>query len=301
VASRPFDIQGHRGARGLAPENTLPGFELALRSGVTALELDCGLTLDGVVVISHERTLNRDITRDARGEWLEQHGPAIWALTYDDLARYDVGRIDPRSRYAQRFPRQKALDGARIPRLADLFAHVRALKHDVVRFNIETKLSPFVPAETAMPEIFVQSLLQTIRQGSMESRVTVQSFDWRTLRLVQQEAPRVPTSYLTAERTAPHNLAWRSPCLPWTAGFDVRDFGGSVPRTIKAAGGSIWSPHYGELSAAAVTEAHTLGLQVLPWTVNSEDDMRRLIGWGVDGIISDYPDVLARVAAGVTS
>jgi glycerophosphoryl diester phosphodiesterase len=292
-SAHALDIQGHRGARGLAPENTLPAFARALEIGVTTLELDCGLTKDGVVVIAHDRALNPDFTRDAHGRWLEGAGPAIRELTYEELQRYDVGRIRPGTPYAQRFARQQALDGTRIPRLADLFALVRERGDARARFNIETKLSPHASGETAPPEVLAQALIEVVRKAGMEARVTIQSFDWRTLQVVQKEAPAIPTVYLTAVKSSPRNVA---PGSEWTAGFQVSDHGGSIPRTVKAAGGAVWSPAYGELTQDALREAQALGLKVVPWTVNREADMKRLIEWGVDGIISDFPDVLKKVA-----
>lgn len=297
MAAHSLDLQGHRGARGLLPENTLPAFARALELGVTTLELDCGVTRDGVVVVSHDPALNPDITRDARGRWLESVGPAIRHLSYDELQSYDVGRLKPGTAYAQRFARQQPVDGTRIPRLADLFALVQDAGNARVRFNIETKLSPLKPDETAAPEVFVRALLEVIRKAGMGERVSIQSFDWRTLQLVQQEAPRVPTVYLTAQGTAPNTIPADASASPWTAGFEARAFGGSVPRMVKAAGGAVWSPHHGNLTPEALREAQALGLKVVVWTVNNASDMRRFIDWGVDGIISDYPDVLRKVAA----
>ncbi len=289
-------LQGHRGARGLLPENTLPAFSRALELGVTTLELDCAVTRDGVVVISHDPVLNPDITRDAQGRWLEGAGPAIRHLTYGELQRYDVGRIRPGSAYAQRFAQQHAVDATRIPRLADLFALVHGSGNRSVRFNIETKLSPLKPDETAAPEVFVGALLDAIRKAGMVERVTIQSFDWRTLQLVQKAAPQVPTVYLTAQGAAPNNIPTSSAASPWTAGFNPGQFGGSMPRMIKAAGGAVWSPYHGNLTHDALREAQVLGLQVVVWTVNNAADMQRFIAWGVDGIISDYPDLLRQVA-----
>src|SRR5919198_903812 len=137
-AAHAVDIQGHRGARGHAPENTLPGFERALAIGVSTLELDVGVTRDGVVVIHHDRGLNPDTTRGPDGKWIAAPGPLIKDLTYAELQRYDVGRIQPGSEYERRFPHQKPLDGTRIPKLSDLFARAGS----TVRFNIETKVSP---------------------------------------------------------------------------------------------------------------------------------------------------------------
>ena len=120
-----FDLQGHRGARGLAPENTLAAFETALAIGVTTLELDLAMTRDGVLVVSHDRTLNPDHTRGPDGEFLSDEGPAIRSLTLAELQRYDVGRLKPGSAYAASFPEQRAVDGARIPALTELFDLVR--------------------------------------------------------------------------------------------------------------------------------------------------------------------------------
>jgi glycerophosphoryl diester phosphodiesterase len=288
-----LDVQGHRGARGLLPENTLPAFSRALEIGVTTLELDCGLTRDGVVVVSHDTALNPEIVRDTRGCWLEGAGPAIWHMTFDEVRRYDVGRLKPGSPYANRFPRQQSVDGTPIPALAELFALVRRAGNTSVRFNIETKLSPLEPGVTAAPEVFVHALLEAIAAADAASRVSIQSFDWRTLQIVQSEAPAIETVYLTAQHVPPHNVSSAAAVSPWSAGFRFSD---SIPRVVAAAGGSAWSPPYQELTHAALAEAHALGLRVIAWTVNEDDDMRRLIEWGIDGIISDYPDLLLATA-----
>lgn len=289
-----LDIQGHRGARGLAPENTLPAFARALEIGVSTLELDCAITKDGVVVVSHDPALNPDFTRGPDGKWLGEPGPAISSLTYAELSRYDVGRLDPSRAYARRWPAQQPVDGTRIPRLADVFALVEKSGNRAVRFNIETKISPLAPGQTTGPEDFARKLIAAIRAANMEGRVTIQSFDWRTLAVAQKEAPAIPTVYLTAETGSAANIN-RAGDSPWTGAIRFRDHG-SVPRMVRAAGGTIWSPSLADLTREAVTEAQSLRLKVVPWTVNEEADMRRLIEWGVDGIISDRPDLLRRVA-----
>jgi glycerophosphoryl diester phosphodiesterase len=124
----------------------------------------------------------------------------------------------------------------------------------------------------------------------------IESFDWRTLQLVQKQAPAIATVYLTQQEQPEENIYLDKPS-PWTAGFDPRNYGGSVPRAVKAAGGRIWSPLYSDIDRRSVAEAHSLGLTVVVWTVNSPEDMSRLIDMGVDGIISDRPDVLRTAAA----
>jgi len=291
-----LDIQGHRGARGLAPENTLPAFAKALALGVSTLELDCAITRDGVVVVSHDPALNPDITRGPDGKWLQQAGPAIRTLTYQELQRYDVGRTNPASAYGKRWPVQKPVDGTRIPRLADVFALVKKSSNETVRFNIETKISPLAPDETTTPEDFARKLISAVRSAGMAERTAIQSFDWRTLQVVQKEAPEIPTVYLTVEKGFMDGIQAHQPASPWTAGFHVSRYGGSIPRMVKAAGGAVWSPYYAETTREQVQQAQSLGLKVVVWTVNGPADMRRMIEWGVNGIISDRPDLLRQVA-----
>lgn len=298
-----FDLQGHRGARGLAPENTLPAFARALEVGVTTLELDTGVTRDGVVVVSHDPALNPEIVRDGRGAWLERRGPAIRSLTYEALSRYDVGRLKPGTDYARRYPAQVAVDGTRIPRLSEVFELARRAGNGEVRFNIETKLSPARPDETLAPEAFARAVIAEIRKAGMASRASIQSFDWRTLQVVQKQAPEIATVYLTAQQRYLDNVctgpgagnASASPAdcapSPWTAGFQLADHG-SVPKMVKAAGGRVWSPDHRDIDAARLAEARSLGLRVVVWTVNEPAQIAKLLDLGVDGIISDRPDLV---------
>jgi glycerophosphoryl diester phosphodiesterase len=301
VAATPawgLDIEGHRGARGRFPENTLPAFAAALSIGVTTLEFDTGVTRDGVVVISHNRRLDPDITRGPDGAWLVSPGPAIRALTLAELKRYDVGAIRPGSDYAKSFGAQRAVPGTPIPTLHELAELVRRSGNDAVRFNLETKLSPLAPDEAPDPETFAAATVAAVRAEGIVGRTMIQSFDWRTLVLVQRLAPELPTVYLTIERGAGDNI-WRSRAerSPWLAGFDPKDQAGSVPRAVQSAGGRLWSPFYRDVTDAALAEAKALGLETVVWTVNDETEMRQLIARGVDGIISDYPDRLRAVAA----
>ncbi len=289
--SKRFDLQGHRGARGLLPENTLPAFDRALQFGVDTLELDIGVTRDGVVVVIHDRSLNVDIARGADGQWITEP-IAINQLTFAQLQQYDVGRLRGDSLYAKTHSRQVSVDGARIPSLAQLFDLVKSRANTQVRFNIETKLSPLKPLETDGPQQMAERLIETITEHGMQARCTIQSFDWRTLRISQILAPKIPTVYLTAQQIAINNLAQPSATEPslWTAGFMRRD-NESIASMIKRAGGQVWSPMFREIVQADVVQAQSIGLQVIPWTVNTLDDMQQLIGWGVDGLITDYPDL----------
>lgn len=288
-----FDLQAHRGGRGLRPENTLASFRNALAIGVSTLELDCGITRDGVVIVSHDSRLNPDITRDSDGDFLAGPGESIDALAYSDLLHYDVGRINPASRYAANFPEQQPSDGERMPRLADVFALVEASGNTAVRFNIETKIDPTDPAATVPPDHFLLALLAAIRGAGMGPRVTIQSFDWRTLVLAKKVAPEIATVALTDQQPDEDTMEIGKPGASiWLGGLDVDDHGGSVPRTVAAVGATAWSPHALDLTPDSIAEAHALGLKVVPWTVNDPADMARAISMGVDGLITDYPDRL---------
>lgn len=288
VPAAGFDLQGHRGARGLAPENTLPSFARALGIGVNTLETDIAISRDGVLLISHDPALNPDITRDPDGQWLAGRGPVIFHTPAAELQRYDVGRLKPGSRYAAQFPEQQAVDGARLPTLDALFALVKRAGNPALRLALETKLSPLGPDDTAAPEPFARALVAAVRDAGLASRVSILSFDWRTLQLIQREAPEITTVYLTARQRWLDNVG-TGPASPWTAGFALRDHG-SVPKLIKAAGGKVWSSFHGDLDAAQVKEAQALGLQVLAWTVNEPQQIEAMLDLGVDGIVSDRPD-----------
>jgi glycerophosphoryl diester phosphodiesterase len=255
------ELQGHRGARGLAPENTLPGFERALAIGVDTLELDVGVTRDGVVVIHHDRRLNPDLARGPDGKWVSPPAATLFSMSFEELRRYDVGRIRPGSEYARRFPHQKPIDGARIPKLAELFAIAPAS----VKFNIETKLVPEAPEETLAPQPFARALIAEVRNAGVAARTTIQSFDFRTLKVVEREAPEIATAYLTSGAS-------------------------SDPVKISEVGGRIWSPDFRDLDKEKLAVAKAAGLRIIAWTVNEPADIRRMLELKVDGIISDYPD-----------
>jgi len=170
---RAFDLQGHRGARGLAPENTLAAFARALSLGVTTLELDLAVTREGVVIVSHDPRLNPDLTRGPVGKWLDEHGPPFAAITFEEVRKLDVGRLRPGSAYAAQFPDQAASDGARIPALEEVYALAGKAGNERVRFNIETKIDPRKPAETLAPEPFVDVVLKVVREAGAASRTTL--------------------------------------------------------------------------------------------------------------------------------
>ena len=292
-----FDLEGHRGARGLRPENTLAAFSFALASGVTTIETDLAVTKDGVLVISHDPYLNPDVVRTPDGRWLGAKGPPIHSLTLAELQRYDIGRLNPASAYARSFPEQRAEDGERFPTLEQLFALVKAASRPV-RLNLETKIAPDGSFATVDAETFAALTVEAIRKAGLASETTIQSFDWRTLVAARKLAPEIATACLTIESGSNDTVQRRADApSPWLAGLDLRTVDGSLPRLVKAAGCRTWSPFWRDVTEAAVVESHALGLAVLPWTVDDPRDMARLIDLGVDGLITDYPDRARRVMA----
>jgi glycerophosphoryl diester phosphodiesterase len=293
LMANAFDLEGHRGARGLAPENTMAAFRKALSIGVTTIETDMAITKDGIVVIAHDRDLNPAVVRDASGQWLSARGSAIRTLSLSELRTYDIGRLNPKSDYAKQFPLQIASDGERYPTLDELIA---LAKPTAVRIDIETKITPTSGETTADPETFVRLVIERIRAADMTARTTLQSFDWRTLVIAKKMAPAIETACLTSEDanfdTVKPDASGRS---PWHAGLNLADYGGSVPKLIQAAGCAVWSANAQSLTRQRIDEAHALKLKVLAWTVNDRAEMSGLIDLGVDGLITDYPDRLGKL------
>ncbi len=281
-----FELQGHRGARGLFPENTLEGFAATLAIGVHAIEIDVATTAEGVAVVTHDPILNPDITR-RNGEWLPAAGPALRSLSLESLRGYDVGRLRPGSRYAGLYPAQVAMDGARIPTLADTLALLAA---NQVVTDAELKTHPDEPGVTVSGEEMADLVIAVADAAGASHLLAVRSFDWRGLRHVRARRPELPLAWLTSAHTVAHAALW------WD-GATVADHGGSVAAAVAAQGGrgATWAPEHAELTREMLAEAHALGLRVVPWTVNAPADIERLIAWGVDGICTDRPD-LARAA-----
>jgi glycerophosphoryl diester phosphodiesterase len=276
-----FDLQGHRGCRGLRPENTLEAFEHALEIGVTTLELDTGITKDRVPVVSHDRALNPQKTRINVTFITEEI--LIKDLTYEELSQYDVGVM--RSDYD--WPRQKEIPGAKIPRLEDVFILVREyeeLQDGKIMLNIETKISPSAPEETFSPEEFVDILLELIEEYEMEDRVIIQSFYWKTIMLVKEKNPSIKTAALLTSS--------RMFSTKWLNGLRFASFGFDVGKLVKASGADFFSPSYSDCSDKWIESAHDQGIPVIPWTINDKETMKDFIEKGVDGIITDYPDIL---------
>jgi glycerophosphoryl diester phosphodiesterase len=287
-----FELQGHRGARGLKPENTLPSFEIALDVGVSSIETDIHLTRDGVPVIYHDAAISARLCRRARGSTSPDPAaePLVSSLTLAELRGYVADRSPDRKRFpkqsrtptpsARRFARRNALRAYTPPTLEELFRF--ALSHgtcgDRVLFDLELKRVPYHPEaigddfDGQAPGLLEQRVAEAVQAAGVASRTRVRSFDHRAVRAIWLLEPRLTTAVLIAE-TAPADPA----------------------ALARSAGADTYCPDYRFLDATQVRQCHAAGVRVLPWTVNDEADWLRLLDWGVDGITTDFPDRLAEL------
>ena len=297
VSNNKITVIGHRGAAGLAPENTLAAFARACEIGVDAVEFDVLFSAGGEAVVYHDFNLKPEITRTRDGKWLQDATPpAIIDLTLAQLKTYDVGRLKPRTPYARRYPAQKAVDGQRIPTLRDVISLYKQQCHKPIELWIEIKTTPEKPALTPAPEIISEMVVKILREKNISDRARILSFDWRNLVHVQKIAPDIPTVYLSLEGVRLNNIKPGRPgSSPWMAGVDIDDFAGSIPHAVQAAGGRYWAPYYKHVTLNNIQTAHQLGIQVFVWTPDSRSEMERLIEMGVDGIITNRPDILKSV------
>ncbi len=267
-----FDKQGHRGARGLIPENTIPAMYKAVDLGVNTLEMDAVITKDNEVVLSHEPFFNHEISTKPDGNPVleeEEKSLNIYQMSYEQVKGFDVGlRGNPR------FPRQHKM-ACNKPRLADLIdsveAYCRSKKLPLPAYNIETKSQPstdgiFHPA----PAEFVDLLVNVLQKKSILDRVIIQSFDPRTLQYLHKKFPNIKTALLIED-------------------FDKA----SLQQQIEKLGfvPTIYSPHFLLVTDQLIKECHNKNIKVIPWTVNDKPGIERLKKMGVDGVISDYPDL----------
>jgi glycerophosphoryl diester phosphodiesterase len=267
-----FDKQGHRGCRGLMPENTIPAMLYALNLAVTTLELDVVITKDKQVVVSHEPFFNHDITTKPNGEAVtvaEERGLNIFQMEYAQVKTYDVG-LKPHPRFAQ----QKKVAAIK-PLLRDLFDSVAVYMQSHNRqqpyFNIETKCLPIGDGlYHPKPDEFVELLMAVIKEKKLEERVIIQSFDFRTLQYLHQHYPQMKTAMLIEDD-------------------DKR----GIEKQIEALGfqPTIYSPHYSLVNTELINYCRTKKIKVIPWTVNTKEEIEQLKKMGVDGIISDYPNL----------
>ena len=300
-----FDLEAHRGGRDVRPENTLYSYAYAIELGATSIECDMQLTKDGQIVMSHNPILNSDITRDKNGNYIENNKYDIRLMTVDELKKFDVGVMDPNcGEYYDLHGKTQFTYDAKIPTLEELMQLIQSYGDKNIVLNIETKSYPD-PASAgyknnADPKKFVEVFNNIVKKYDMEDRVVLQSFDWQTLIEMKKLNPNISTSALWQEqpswgRDSESLRRYEKKKSPWLGGLDIKDYQGNPVKAAHAIGADIISPYYTEISKQDVDEAHSLGMKVVPWTVNNEKDMNMLLDMGVDGIISDKPWLLKQV------
>lgn len=263
IAAPRILVHGHRGARAVRPENTLPAFEYAMAQGVDVLELDMAVTKDGVVVISHDPHMLRTICQGPEGE------TAIHKLSFQQVWQWDCGALQNPA-----YPKQQPVPGTKMPTLEEVFDLVDAsARGSGIQFNIETKIDPKTPDLAPDPATFARLVVELVRKHGMEQRVIVQSFDFRTLKEIRKLAPSIRLSAL-----------YEGPAKSF---LEIASDAGNGERIVE-----MVSPHFSLVTRERVHAAHAAGVQVVPWTANTPAIWRALADAQVDAIISDDPAAL---------
>ena len=285
ILSKPdyIKIYGHRGARGVLPENTLESFKYLFENNIHAYETDILISKDFIPVITHDFRLDPSYTKDINDNWIEDENIKIIDLTYDQILQFDVGTLNKLSKYGRKFINQKSLQNQKIPKLSELLKLTSDNIDEDLLINLEIKSTPVEKNLTPEPNEMVKIIIDEVSRSNLEDRIIYSSFDWRVLREIKERDSKIPRAYLTSG--ARGKIYDKSPWLDFTPLHN----GVELPELIKALGGSAWHPNYKDVNKEIVQISHDKGLPVNVWTVNRESDMLRMIDYGVDGIMTDYP------------
>jgi len=292
-ASR-IKIYGHRGAAGLSPENTLVAYRTGLAIGIDYVDMDVGLTKDGVVVVTHDFYLNPGLTRTKNGTFVPTNKKIlIKDLTLKELKTYDVGELNKANAYSDNYPKQLAENNVHIPTLKQVIHYVNKTSHNSVKFQVEVKTNPAHPDWTAPPKEMAKAVVNVLKEEGIDTKTELQAFDWRVLLEAQKLDPKIATAYLT-DKEISENMTSPLPEIAglWSAGYLLKNYDNSIPKMIAALGGKIWGAQTSELTKQLVDEAHHYGLKVVPWTADKMSVIDRMINDGVDGIITNRPDIV---------
>ena len=290
---RQISLQGHRGARGLIAENTLPSLVKPFEYGMHGIELDVQLSKDDQVIIYHDLRLKSNITRYANGKWIDKNGPAIRSMTLSQLKTFKLGRINKKSAYGLRFRNQARLPDQSIPTLSELVNYLDQYNLGQVLLNIEIKHSPLYPDLCPEPEYLATKIVDEINRLNIAKRCIVQCFNWSVIDAVRQIDKTLPISCLTTIDPTEDTLSPQNGKQSlWNGGLDIRDYNNNVVDMVAQFNADYWAPYYKNLTRQRLDQAHAHDIKVMTWTVNHQLTMKRLMTWGVDAIISDYPNKL---------
>ena len=282
-------IYGHRGARGDLPENTLNSFQYLFDHLISAYETDILVSKDLNPVITHDFKLDPSFTQDNNGEWITDENIKIFDLTYEELSKYDVGTLNKLSKYGRSFVNQKSLPNQKIPKLDDLLNLTARNQTENLIINLEIKSTPAQENFTPLPQEMVKLVLDVVNNSALKDKIIYSSFDWRILREIKNQNPHAPRAYLTElqqpETKISETIYDQSPWIDFMPLKNPIE----IPRLIASLGGQAWHPYFQDISKKMIEISHEANLAVNVWTVNDEDDMLKMIEYGVDGIITDYP------------
>ncbi|MBC7103096.1 MAG: hypothetical protein H5U13_07720 [Parvibaculum sp.] len=314
----PLNV-AHRGGAGLWPENTMAAFTRAIAAGADGIELDIHLSKDRKLVVHHDESLKPAIARGPDGAWLTRPTPLLKNLTHDEMRAYDIGRLRPGARYGARYPDQVPADGERIPLLAEVYALVKEKAKPDFRLYVELKTALLDLSQSADPRELADAAVALTREYGLEETVTFVSFDWRALARAKEIAPSILNAFTTLPffQVDPEDASARldepgseddlirkasAAGAPWANGHDWRlqsgaAFAGRMLRAIAAGPADGWFAWHGDVTPANAALARELGLAVSCWTVDEEAEMKRLAALGVEAILTDRPDRLAKALA----
>ncbi len=287
ILSKPehIKIYGHRGARGDLPENTLKSFKYLFENDISAYETDIVLSKDLIPVINHDLRLNPTLTKDSKGNWITNDDIKIYDLTYEQLSKFTIGSINKKSKYGRKFDNQKNLPEQKIPMLSELLELTSKNLSENLVINLEIKSTPIEKNLTPNPDEMVKLIMDDVNRFELNDKIIFSSFDWRILNEIKETYPKISRAYLTSERKG--KIYDKSPWLNFMPLYDSDV--NELPRFIKTLGGKAWHPKHIDINKDFVRISHEVGLPVNVWTVNEEFEMLRMIDYGVDGIITDYP------------
>ena len=282
---------------GYYPENTVAAVRQSLARGVDGCELDFHLTADNRFVAHHDYLLNPALTRDQTGNWLTAPGPVIKNTNLSDLRSYDLGTVDPASKVARRYPDRGSSPSERIATFEEVEQAYLACAEPPLELWFEAKTDPFDPDNTTPPEQFIEELAKILPVSPMFARTVLIAFDWRLLAIAKATMPGVQTGFLTIDFSWLPNYASAnvSERAGWFGDYNPANYADSVPRAVKAAGGTYWSPYFRDLDRDAVDEAHDLGIKVSSWGADTEEEISQALETGVDSLTTGYVDRAKRV------
>ena len=270
-------------------ENSLSGLKYAFDLGIRAVEFDVVISKDNIPVLFHDYRLNPDLVKDSSGNWITDKNIKLKDLTYEEISKYTIESVKPDTKYAKRFKNQQSAKGEKIPKLTDFFKLVTEDKYKDVFLNLEIKSTLTQENVTPNPEKMVSLILKDIKEFNLEDRTLITSYDWRILYELKKQNPNILRGFITLQQdlsTVKKNVYENSPWMVKNYSMEELFL---LPNIIKSLEGHVWSVFYRDVTKQNVELAHKHGLATSVWTVNREKDIIRMIEYGVDGIITDYP------------